>query len=55
LDIVLAATLEYLQLNNTYIQDFISWRDISNTPEQGVVIMSQRAAPKNVGPRRYGE
>jgi hypothetical protein len=55
LDRVLAATSESLQMNNTYIQDFMSLRDLPNPPEQGIVILSQRAGPTNVGPRRYGE
>jgi hypothetical protein len=33
----------------------MSLRDLPNSPEQGIVILSQRAAPTNVGPRRYGE
>jgi hypothetical protein len=41
LDKVLTATSESLQLNNTYIQDFISLRDLSNPPEQGIAILSQ--------------
>jgi hypothetical protein len=54
LDRVLAAKSESLQMNNTYIQDFMSLRDLPNPPEQGIVILSQRAAPTNVGPRRHG-
>jgi hypothetical protein len=41
LDKVLAATSESLQLNNTYIQDSISLRDLSNPPEQGIAMLSQ--------------
>jgi hypothetical protein len=54
-DRFLETTSESLQLNNTYIQDSMSLRDLPNPPEQGIIIMSQRSAPKNVGPRRYGE
>jgi hypothetical protein len=52
---VLAAALESLQMNNTYIPDFMSLRDLPKPPEQGIFILSQRAAPPNVEPRRYGE
>jgi hypothetical protein len=55
LDRVLGNTVETLQLNNIYLQDFMSLRDLPNQPEQGIVILSQRAAPTNVGPRRAGE
>jgi hypothetical protein len=55
LDRVLAATSKSLQMNNTYMQYFVSLRDLPNPPEQGIVILSQRAAPTNDGPRRYGE
>jgi hypothetical protein len=48
LDRVLAAKSESLQMNNTYIQDFMSLRDLPNPPEQGSVILSQRAEPTNV-------
>jgi hypothetical protein len=30
-------------------------RDLPNPPEKGIVILIQRSAQKNVGPRRYGE
>jgi hypothetical protein len=42
-------------MNITYTQDFMSLRDLPNTPEQGIVMLNQRAAPTNIGPRRYGE
>jgi hypothetical protein len=40
LDRVLETTLETIQINNTYIQYFMSLRDIPNQPEQGIVILS---------------
>jgi hypothetical protein len=55
LDRVLEMTSETLQLNNTYIQDLVSLRDHTNQPQQGIVIRSQRASPKNIEPRIYGE
>jgi hypothetical protein len=55
LDRVLEMTSETLQLNNTYIQDFMSSRHLPNQPQQGIVIWSQRSAPTNIGPRIYRE
>jgi hypothetical protein len=55
LDRVWEMTSETLQLNNTYIQDFVSLGDLPNQPYQGISLLIQIASPTIVGPRRYGE